>query len=120
MWKWMLGILAVILIVVAGTCFYGYKQLTGGGNSVSITMAGTPERIFAAIATPDSMALWMTASQIEGPFGKGLLAAGDTLRLRQPAMKGDSTRERHSRPRLRNAVARFIMPSMSAIPAVCG
>ena len=93
MWKWMLGILAVILIVVAGTCFYGYKQLTGGGNSVSITMAGTPERIFAAIATPDSMALWMTASQIEGPFGKGLLAAGDTLRLRQPAMKGDSTSE---------------------------
>jgi|CXWL01.1.fsa_nt_gi uncharacterized protein YndB with AHSA1/START domain len=93
MLKWILGILAVIIIVVAGTCYYGYKQLTGGGNSVSVTMAGSPERIFAAIATPDSMALWMTSSQIEGPFGRGLLVPGDTLRLRRPTMPGDSTRE---------------------------
>lgn len=91
MLKWILGILAVIILVVAGTCFYGYKQLTGGGGSVTITMAGTPERIFAAIATPDSMVLWMQSSQIEGPLGKGMLAPGDTLRMRQPAVEGDTT-----------------------------
>jgi uncharacterized protein YndB with AHSA1/START domain len=87
--KWILGILAVIILVVAGTCFYGYKQITGGGNSATVTMAGTPERIFAALATADSMALWMTDSKIEGPFGKGLLAPGDTLRSRGSA-KSDS------------------------------
>ena len=87
--KWILGILALIILAVAGTCFYGYKQLTGGGNSASVTMAGTPERIFAALATADSMALWMTDSKIEGPFGKGLLAVGDTLRSRSAA-KPDS------------------------------
>lgn len=87
--KWILGILAVIILVVAGTCFYGYKQITGGGNSATVTMAGTPERIFAALATADSMAIWMTDSKIEGPFGKGLLAPGDTLRSRGSA-KSDS------------------------------
>ncbi len=87
--KWILGILAVIVVVVAGTCFYGYKQLTGGGGSATVTMAGTPERIFAALATADSMVLWMTDSKIEGPFGKGMLAVGDTLRTRGAA-KADS------------------------------
>lgn len=91
MLKWILGIMALIVLVVAGTCFYGYKKLTGGGGTVTITMAGTPERIFAALATPDSMVLWMSTSTIESPLGKGLLAAGDTLRIRQPAAKGDST-----------------------------
>lgn len=90
MLKWILGILALIIVVVAGTCYYGFKKLTGDGGTVTITMAGTPERIFAALATPDSMVLWMSSSQIEAPLGKGLLAAGDTLRLRQSATKGDS------------------------------
>lgn len=91
MLKWILIVLGLIVLAVAGTCFYGYKQLTGGGNSATVTMAGTPERIFASLATADSMALWMSDSKIEGPFGKGLLAVGDTLRSRSAAKPDSGT-----------------------------
>ena len=37
------------------------------------------------------MALWMSDSKIEGPFGKGLLAVGDTLRSRSAAKPDSAT-----------------------------
>ena len=52
MWKWIHGGLAVLVVVLAGTCYYGYKQLTDGGDSITITIDATPERVFASIAIP--------------------------------------------------------------------
>lgn len=91
MLKWILGALALIVIAVGGTCFYGYRQLTSGGDTITMTMAATPERIFASLATPDSMALWLSSSEVLGPFGKGLLAVGDTLRFKGTRRGADST-----------------------------
>jgi len=89
--RWILIGIGVLALAVAGTCFYGYKKLTGGGDTVVITMAGTPERVFATLATPDSMALWMTSSRLESPTGGTLLAVGDTLRFRSITVQGDSS-----------------------------
>ena len=89
--RWILIGIGVLALAVGGTCFYGYKQLTGGGDTVVITMAGTPERVFATLATPDSMALWMTSSRLESPTGGALLAVGDTLRFRSITDQGDSS-----------------------------
>jgi uncharacterized protein YndB with AHSA1/START domain len=89
--RWILIGIGVLALAVGGTCFYGYKKLTGGGDTVVITMAGTPERVFATLATPDSMALWMTSSRLESPTGGALLAVGDTLRFRSITVQGDSS-----------------------------
>lgn len=89
--RWILIGIGVLALAVGGTCFYGYKKLTGGGDTVVITMAGTPERVFATLATPDSMALWMTSSRLESPTGGALLAVGDTLRFRSISVQGDSS-----------------------------
>ncbi len=81
MLKWILGGILIIILALAGTCFVGYKKLTAGGDSIAMTFAGSPEALFAQLATPDSMVQWMVSAKVEGPFGRGLLVAGDTLRL---------------------------------------
>lgn len=91
MLRWILIGLGLIALAITGTCFYGYKKLTGGGDTVVVTMAATPERVFATLATPDSMARWMTASRLESPTGGAMLAVGDTLRFRSITLKDDSS-----------------------------
>ncbi|MEP6591836.1 MAG: hypothetical protein ABJC19_11690 [Gemmatimonadota bacterium] len=93
MWKWILGGLAVVAVLLAGTCFYGYKQLTSAGDTVTVTMAGTPERVFASLATPDSMAGWIASAKVTRPLGQGMLAVGDTLVLDDPGRQIGATRQ---------------------------
>jgi uncharacterized protein YndB with AHSA1/START domain len=82
MLKWILGAAVLIILALAGTCYYGYNKLTGGGDTVAITMGASAERVFATLTTPDSMALWMTTSKLESPTGGAMVAVGDTLRFR--------------------------------------
>ena len=80
MLKWILGGLAVLILVVGGTCWYGYKKMTEGGDTAEVAIAGDQARIFAAMANTDSMALWMSEDMRITPLGRDL-AVGDTLRL---------------------------------------
>lgn len=81
MWKWIVGAALVIVVLLAGTCWYGYKKLTSGGDSATVAIAATPDRVFASLANSDSMALWMGAgSKIVAPH-HGLLTVGDTLHV---------------------------------------
>jgi uncharacterized protein YndB with AHSA1/START domain len=91
--KWILGGLLIIILALAGTCFVGYKKLTAGGDAISVTMATTPEALFAQIATPDSMRNWVVSSKVEGPLGRGMLVVGDTLQLGGTADVGITTRD---------------------------
>jgi uncharacterized protein YndB with AHSA1/START domain len=85
MWKWIVGAAAVILVLLIGTCWYGYRKLTAGGDTASVAIAASPERVFASLADPDSMAAWMGAgSRVTAPH-HGLLAVGDTLRVETAA-----------------------------------
>ncbi|MES2123528.1 MAG: hypothetical protein V4503_02450 [Gemmatimonadota bacterium] len=93
MWKWILGGLAIVAVLLAGTCFYGYKQLTAGGDTLTVTMAGSPDRIFASLATPDSMAAWVASAKVTRPLGKGMLAVGDTLVLDDPGRQIGGNRQ---------------------------
>lgn len=81
MWKWIVGGALVIVVLLAATCWFGYKKLTSGGDSATVAIAATPDRVFASLADPDSMAVWMTAgTQVTAPR-HGVLAAGDTLHV---------------------------------------
>jgi uncharacterized protein YndB with AHSA1/START domain len=81
MWKWIIGVLAAIVLVIGIMMYRGYQQMTSGGDSATVTIAASPARVFAALATPDSMATWVTAVRVVAPLGRGVLAVGDTLRM---------------------------------------
>lgn len=79
MLKWILGIAGVLVVGLAATCYMGYKKLTEGGDTSAVTIAGGADRIFAALATPDSMVQWMPDGNTITPLGQGMLKVGDTL-----------------------------------------
>lgn len=85
MWKWIVGGAAVIVVLLIGTCWYGYKKLTAGGDSVTVAIAAAPDRVFASLSNPDSMALWMgDRSKVIAPH-HGMLSVGDTLHIQTGA-----------------------------------
>lgn len=93
MWKWILGILAVLILVVVGGAYFGYKKMTAAGDTLTMTIAGSPERVFASLATPDSMAAWVASAKVMRPIGKGMLVVGDTLVLDDPGRQIGGSRQ---------------------------
>jgi len=81
MLKWILGGLLVIVVVLGGTCWYGYNKITEGGSTAETAIAGSQEHVFAALIDPDSMIAWMEPGATVSPRGRPLVP-GDTLRVR--------------------------------------
>lgn len=81
MWKWIVGGALVIVVLLAATCWIGYKKLTSGGDSARVAIAATPDRVFISLADPDSMAMWMAAGSKIAASHHGILAIGDTLHV---------------------------------------
>ena len=81
MWKWIGGILVLVLLCFVGASWYGYQTVTAGGDSVRITIAGGPTRVFAALATHDSLPAWRLVRDGATTGHHGPLAPGDTLRV---------------------------------------
>jgi uncharacterized protein YndB with AHSA1/START domain len=83
MWKWIVGAALALLVLLAGVCWYGYRRLTAGGDTAVVTIGASPERVFGALADPDSMVVWMgDGTSITAPH-RGMVSAGDTLRVEQ-------------------------------------
>jgi len=81
MWKWIIGAVLALVLLVAGLIYVQYRKITSAGASAAVTMPGTPERVFASLADADSMSAWMTeGNKITGKH-HGMVAAGDTLRI---------------------------------------
>jgi hypothetical protein len=84
MWKWIGGILLLIVLCLAGAMWAGYRKLTSGGDVAAVTIAGSPERVFAALANHDSLASWYVFKGQPTPTGHGPLAVGDSLPAQTP------------------------------------
>ena len=83
MWKWIVGILVVVVLIIGGVAWYGYTKLTAGGDSAMVSIAASPARVFASLADPDSMQQWMGEGTTITASHHGILAAGDTLHVEQ-------------------------------------
>ena len=84
MWKWIGGIFLLIVLCLAGATWAGYKKLTSGGDVASVTIAGSPDRVFAALANHDSLGEWYVLKGQPAPTGHGPLAANDSLPAQIP------------------------------------
>jgi hypothetical protein len=83
MLKWILIVLGVLIVAVMGTCYWGYRQVTGGGNSATVTVAGSADQIWSYLTDLDSMAVIADSTMSVSSTGDGVLAVGDTLRFRE-------------------------------------
>ncbi len=81
MWKWIVGgLLAVVVIGFVG-CYVLVKRFASGGDSASVTVAATADRVFASLADADSMSVLMGKGTRVSATHHGLVAVGDTLRV---------------------------------------
>lgn len=82
MLKWILILCALIMLGVLGTCFWGYKQITGGGPTASVMVAMSPERAWTWLSTRDSLQAIADTGQTVAVSGNGMLEVGDSLTVR--------------------------------------
>ncbi|MGH7592777.1 MAG: SRPBCC family protein [Gemmatimonadales bacterium] len=81
MWKWIVGVALFLVVLLVGTCWLGYRKLTSGGASATVAIAATPDRVFASLADPDSMAVWMATGSTVTSVHHGVVTVGDTLHI---------------------------------------
>jgi len=84
MWKWIGGILLLVALCIVGASWLGYRKLTSGGDATSVTIAGEPDRVFAALANHDSLADWYVLAGQPTSMGRGPFAVGDSLPAQMP------------------------------------
>jgi uncharacterized protein YndB with AHSA1/START domain len=91
MLKWILGGCLALVALACVAVWFGYRQLkniAGAGPSSSVMIAAPPHRVFASLATVDSLGDW----RIEGPAitasHRGLLVVGDTLTVDMQSSRG--------------------------------
>jgi uncharacterized protein YndB with AHSA1/START domain len=91
--KWIVGLTAAMVVHFAAAVFVGYrkyKEFTAAGNAATVAIAASPERVFASLATADSLSTWMGTRMSITTSRPGTLEAGDTLRI----IERDSTGRR--------------------------
>jgi uncharacterized protein YndB with AHSA1/START domain len=94
MWKWIGGcfLLCVVMVGVAG--FWGIRKVKGLMDRpavASVTIAASPERVFASMANADSLSTWMTTGAVVQH--KGMLVVGDTFALHGSQMRTSGNRQ---------------------------
>ena len=88
MWRWILGIMSVIILAVAGTCYVGFRRITAGGDTVVTTVPGAPTRVFTLLTDRDSLLAWLPEGSAATPERHGALQAGDTVRVAAQTRSG--------------------------------
>lgn len=78
---WML---LAVLLVIFGTCWYGFRRMTADGGRMESRIGAPVDRVFATLTDPDSMLVWMHPGTRISPLGGGQLRAGDSLQIIQP------------------------------------
>lgn len=94
MLKWILGAVAALALILLGTCWYGYKQFTKGGDTAEVAIMASPERIWAYLTIPDSIRSWQDSSVTMTATSDSVLAVGDSLMLESVSQRS-GTGPRH-------------------------
>lgn len=75
-------IFLVVVVVVAGFIWWGYRAVTGSGDTASVNVAISADRAWTMISVPESLALYVESNTTVSSNTTGPLAVGDTLRIR--------------------------------------
>ena len=92
MWKWIAAIVAFVILALVGTCYAGYRKLANTGDTVAVTVPGSPERVFAMLSDHDSLTAWLPSGAELVANEHGPIRTGDTIRISTPGLPGDTSR----------------------------
>lgn len=81
-------IFLVVVVVVAGFIWWGYRAVTASGDTASVNVAIPAERAWTLISVPESLAMYADRNTTITSSGTGALAIGDTLRIRTVSPTG--------------------------------
>ena len=84
MWKWLGGCLLVCIVLVILLFWWSLKSIQDSvapDGSISVMIAAPPERVFASMATADSLPSWMSEGSSLEATRRGRLEPGDVLRM---------------------------------------
>ena len=85
MWKWLGGCLVVCIVVAVLFFWWSLRSIqdaVGPDGSISVMIGAPPERVFASLATGDSLGTWMAEGSTLVSSRRGRLEPGDVLRIR--------------------------------------
>jgi uncharacterized protein YndB with AHSA1/START domain len=91
MWKWLGGCLVIVVLLIAAATWWGYQAMQnqlGPSGAATVTIAGSPARVFATLADGDSASTWMAAGNSVTTTRRGRLVPGDILRVVMRATVG--------------------------------
>jgi hypothetical protein len=91
MLKWILGGIAALALLLAGTCWYGYKRLTAGGDTARVAILTSPDRVWSHLIVLDSLRAWQDSSTTLTSTGDSVLEVGDTVRMESRVGSGVRT-----------------------------
>lgn len=84
MWKWIGGILLVVIVCVMGAAWWGYRKLASTfepDGSIRVAIAAPATRVFASLSDADSSATWMASGSKVSTGKHGPFGLGDSIRI---------------------------------------
>ena len=91
MWRWIAGLVGIVVLALVGTCYAGYRRLTTGGNTVVELLPENRAHMFTLLTDRDSLLEWLPDGTTIHPEHHGVLQAGDTIRVAAPARAGGAS-----------------------------
>jgi uncharacterized protein YndB with AHSA1/START domain len=81
MFRWIAGGCLVLAVLIAGVAYWGYRKASSFADlgPASILIEAPPERVFASIATAESLWTWRAFSGKPRMTRTGMLVRGDTI-----------------------------------------
>src|SRR4051812_22828323 len=79
MWKWIGIAILTVIVVFVGAAWWGYQKLTAGGDTVAVTIAAPPDRVFSSLSNHDSLSTWWYGKRSAQSSHHGTIVVGDTL-----------------------------------------
>ena len=93
MWKWLGGCLIVVVVLFVVLFWWSLRTIrenTEPDGSIAVTIGAPPERVFASLASADSLPTWMAQGNTVVTTRRGLLERGDMIRVRFQGMPRDA------------------------------
>ena len=84
MLKWVGGCFVLVVVLIGGGAWFAMRSMrdsVGPDGSVRVSIAASPERVYASISNGDSLQTWMAQGSTVTTWRPGPLVVGDSIKV---------------------------------------
>ena len=84
MLKWVGGCLVLVVVLIAGGLWFAMRSMRdtlGPDGSVRVSIAASPQRVYASMSNADSLKTWMAQGNTVTTWRSGPLVVGDSIKI---------------------------------------